>query len=100
MGAQIIENKKYKQEEMDVIHRKRAAQQKINDSMLGTLGKYKKKEEDRKRKECEDMTAWLESEKQRRDEEERELKIEYARKCEAAKKNLKEHQEYKAEQKR
>merc|ERR1719454_1098938 len=42
MLAQVEENRRYKQEEIDTIHRKRDEQGKINTSMLDDINKYRK----------------------------------------------------------
>lgn len=100
MTAQIEENKKYLKEEHEVIHRKKEEQSKINTSMLGEINKYRQRDQERKQRECEEMTRWLESEKQQREEDDRNMKIEYARKCEAAKKELDEACELRKERRR
>merc|ERR1719240_887641 len=49
MLAQVEENKRYKQEEMGIIHKRKDEQMKINTAMLADINKYKKKEADRKK---------------------------------------------------
>merc|ERR1719218_349864 len=73
---------------MDVIHRKMSEQSRINESMLGEINKYKRKEAERKKKEEEEVTNWLASEKAQKEEDDRQRAIEYNRKCEMAKKSL------------
>jgi hypothetical protein len=97
MLAQVEENKKYKQEEIDVVHRKRDEQSKINTIMLDNIDKYKKKLEVRKHQECDEMTVWLASEKQKREQEEQEQRIEHAKKCEKVKADLDECRVLRAE---
>lgn len=100
MTAQIEENKKYHQEEMDIIHRKAFQQKTINESMLGEIQREREKKAARKANECEEVTRWLESEKRQRDEDERLKQIEYHRKCEKAKKDLEETRAERAERHR
>lgn len=100
MTAQIEENKKYKQEEEDVIHGKRDQQSKVNESMLGAIHKEREKATMRKQREQEEVTAWLESEKAQREEDAANQKIEYARKCAQAQKELEEVRADRAERHR
>merc|ERR1712203_1048499 len=48
----------------------------------------RKAEQDRKKREQDQMLNWLDSEKRRKEEEERVQKIEYAQKCKVALENL------------
>lgn len=100
MLAQVEENKKYAQEEEALIHRKRDEQSKVNESMMGEIYKYRDKEAYRKRKEEEEVTAWLAQEKAQKEEDDRIQKIEYARKCAAAKKSLEENRKMREDAKR
>merc|ERR1719240_1495610 len=99
MLAQVEENKRYKQEEMGIIHKRKDEQMKINTAMLADINKYKKKEADRKKREEEEMTAWLASEKAQLEEEQRNQAIEHARKIERAKKDLEDQRREKRERK-
>lgn len=97
MAAQIIENKRYWQEEEDILNAKKDAQSKVNESMMDGIYKNRKKIADRKDKECEEVTAWLSAEKDQRDEDERQQKIIYAKKCATAKANLEANRAERAE---
>lgn len=100
MLAQVEQNKAYHEEEMATIHGKTKIQNDMNNSMMDIIHKRRAKEADRKQKECEDVTRWLANEKQQKEEHDRNQKIEYARRCEAAKKNLEEDRKAREERKR
>jgi len=91
MLAQVIENKRYAQEEVDTFTRKAEAQGAINASSMDEINIYRAQCAAKKQRESEEMTRWLGSEKDRREEDDRIQKIEYARKCAAAIKGLEEH---------
>jgi len=97
MLAQVEENKIYHEEEQAIVDRKRDEQGKVNSSMLGGIQREREKAAARKAKECEEVTAWLEAERQQKEEDEREQRIQYALKCAAAKKSLEENRAERAE---
>merc|ERR1712048_986726 len=99
MLAQIEENKRITQAEHDEERRKKDEQGKINTHMLGKIEQYKQEEKDRKQRAQDDMTRWLRAEKDRKEEEERQNRIIYARKCEQAQKELEENRQERAERK-
>merc|ERR1712151_1276755 len=80
--------------------RKKDEQGRINTDMLGKIEQYKQEEKNRKQRAQDDMTRWLQAEKDRKEEEERQNRIIYARKCEQAQKELEENRQLRAERKR
>lgn len=88
MLAQVEENKRIHQAEEDHEQRKKDEQGRINTIMLGAIAKAKQHEKDRAQREQDDMTKWLQTEKENAEEQERKNKIEYARKCARAQEEL------------
>jgi len=67
---------------------------------VGSISREREKGTMRKQRECEEVTAWLEAEKAQQEEDAANQKIEYARKCAQAMKELEEVRADRAERKR
>jgi len=88
MTATIENNKKLTQQEEDTAQAKRDIMKKANDDMTVSLEQRRQKAKATKNRERDQMLAWLANEKARKDEEERQARIEYAEKCKVAREEL------------
>merc|ERR1711920_91420 len=100
MLAQVEENKRIHEAELAEEKRKKDEQGRINTTMLGAIEKYRQHEKERKQREQDDMTRWLQAEKDAQEEQERQNKIEYARKCAKAQEELAQYRADREERRR
>lgn len=89
MLAMVEENRMLKEAEHNAAEEQRAEMRKITDDMLRGIEMRKQREKDRAKREEQNMTDWLNNEKQRKQEEDRLQSEEFARKCGLAKAEMK-----------
>merc|ERR1712232_128216 len=92
MQAQIIENHRIKEAEEAREEEKLGKMKKANAEMTLKLEQRRVSEQQKKQKEQDDVTAWINAEHARQDQERRDHAEEYARKCAQAKKEMDETQ--------
>lgn len=100
MLAQVELNKKYEEEEKAKVTKKKDEQNKMNTVMLEHIDMARKKNEEKKQRECNAVTQWLADEKAQREEEDRLQHIEYDRKCKQARKEMEEARKEREERRR
>eukprot|EP00441_Pelagodinium_beii_P038185 CAMPEP_0197650822 /NCGR_PEP_ID=MMETSP1338-20131121/31173_1 /TAXON_ID=43686 ORGANISM="Pelagodinium beii, Strain RCC1491" /NCGR_SAMPLE_ID=MMETSP1338 /ASSEMBLY_ACC=CAM_ASM_000754 /LENGTH=569 /DNA_ID=CAMNT_0043225305 /DNA_START=32 /DNA_END=1741 /DNA_ORIENTATION=+ len=90
MLDQVEENKRIAQAEHDAIEAQKDKMKAINGESLRSLERRRKAEQDRRKREQDAMTLWLENENKRMQDEKEENGREYARKCKKAKDEMEE----------
>jgi len=90
MLAQVEENRRIAQAEQDAIEAQKDKMKAINGESLRSLERRRKGEQDRRKREEELMTLWLDNENKRMQDEKEANAIEYARKCKKAKDEMEE----------
>lgn len=85
MLAMVEENRRLDAAEAKQRHDRREDMKRITDDMLADINRKRKREEDRKKRDENMMTAWLKNERERKEEHERIQAEEFRKKCEAMK---------------